>query len=265
MAGDYILETSPEPSRFERTLKVFIVFAALCLLGELIWLIGISPFRQFSRIDVSGYEGIPREEILAMAGISDSSSFFTTDARTIEKALMVLSSLESVKVFKHFPGRLQIVLSSRRAVASALARVNGQTAIVVFDDEGVIFDAGEAALPVMLPLISGLVIEEPYPGMKLPPLFIPLFKELEKIQSSSPELLNAVSELKITRKPFDGFDLLLYPVHKKIKVLMSELNEDLLRYALLMVDVLSSREEGIDTLDFRSGIASYIPKEAYSE
>jgi hypothetical protein len=42
-------------------------------------------------------------------------------------------------------------------------------------------------------------------------------------------------------------------------------NEDILRYALLMVDVLSSGNEDIDTLDFRSGIASYIPKEASSE
>jgi len=48
----------------------------------------------------------------------------------------------------------------------------------------------------------------------------------------------------------------------------------MLRYALLMIDVLSSdfrSENRIDTLDFRSGIASYIPvdvqtsKEAYPE
>ena len=265
MAEDYCLQEPAAPPRFEKLLKVFIVFACLCLAGELIWLLGISPFRKFTRIEISGYQGIGREEILAVAGINESSSFFSTDAGTIEQALMGISSLQSVKVFKYFPGRLHIALEDRRPLACALANQNGETVTVVFDSQGVIFDAGEAALPSMLPLVSGIIIDSPYPGMKLPPLFIPFFTELEKIKLSSPELLNAVSEIKITRKPFDGFDLVLYPVHKRIKVRLSELNEDLLRYALLMVDVLSLREEGIDTLDFRSGIASYIPKEAYSE
>jgi hypothetical protein len=48
-------------------------------------------------------------------------------------------------------------------------------------------------------------------------------------------------------------------------VRIQELNEETLRYTLLMVDVLSQNESGIDSLDFRSGIASYIPKEASSE
>jgi hypothetical protein len=51
-------------------------------------------------------------------------------------------------------------------------------------------------------------------------------------------------------------------MHKKIKVRLSELNEDLLRYTLLMVDVLSLNEQGVDSFDFRSGIASYKPLEA---
>jgi len=70
---------------------------------------------------------------------------------------------------------------------------------------------------------------------------------------------------KDNKKPRNGFDFIPYPAHKKIKVRMSELSEDLLCYSLLMVDVLSSRKKRIDTLDFRSDIASYIPKEAYPE
>ena len=268
MAEDFILEESEAPSRFERALKIFIAIAILALAGELIWLLGISPFRNFNKIEISGYNGIPRSEILAIAGLSESSSFFSTNAAAIEKALMKISSISSVSVLKHFPGRLQIVLESRQPLASSLAIVNGQTVTVVFDSKGVIFETGVSELSVTLPLVSGLVIEDPYPGMKLPSIFTPFFAELEKISQHSPELLNAISEIKITRKPFNGFDLLLFPVHKKIKVRMSELNEDLLRYALLMIDVLSSREEAIDTLDFRSGIASYVSynsKEAYSE
>jgi len=274
VAGDYVLEGSSEPARFEKILKVFIILAGLCLAGELVWLLGVSPFRQFTRIDISGYDGIAREEILAIAGLNDSSSFFTTDKKAVEDALEGVSSLASARVFKSFPGRLRIVLEARRPLAYSLAGIDGRTVPVLFDSEGVIFEVGGKVLSTMLPVISGLVIEGPVPGMRLPPAFVPFLKELEKIENTSPELLSAVSEFKIFRKPFDGFDLVMYPVHRKIKVRLSELNEDILRYALLMVDVLSSGDNVIDTIDFRSGIASYYnqsnnqspdPKEASSE
>ena len=269
MSEDYVLPedtVAASPRRFEKTLRVLIFIAALCLSGELIWLLAIAPFRPFSAIDVSGYDGIEREVILANAGITSSSSFFSADVAVIEKALMSLSQLESVRVFKSFPGRLQITLEGRRPVATALASVNSETVPVVFDSRGVIFQVGgneiDGLLSGRLPVISGIFIEDPFPGMKLPVFFVSLFLELEKIKISSPELLEAVSEIRINRKLFDTYDLLLYPVHKKIKIRLSELNEDILRYSLLMVDVLAAKEDGIDTLDFRSGIASYIPKEA---
>jgi cell division protein FtsQ len=279
MAGDYVLDNSETQTGFGRFIKIFIVIAALCLGAELIWLLGVSPFRPFSKIDITGFDEIGREEILSIAGIGASSSYFSTDTTKVENALMGISSIESARVFKFFPGRMRIVLEGRKPVAFALADSENGTVPVVFDSHGVIYEVngknltegnhGPSARTLqagrMVPVVSGFVIGDPFPGMRLPALFIPFLKELEKIEMSAPELLSAVSEFRIDRKPFDGFDLILYPAHKKMKVRMSELNEDLLRYALLMVDVLSSRESGIDTLDFRSGIASYIPKEAYPE
>jgi cell division protein FtsQ len=267
--SDVVNTTAANSGRFAKILKVLIVIAGLCLSAELVWLLGISPFRPFSRIDINGHAGLERGELLAQAGISGSSSYFSTDARTVERALASIPSLQSVRVFKHFPDRLQIVLEGRQAVASVLAAVNGLSVPVLVDSQGVVFQVGarenDEAFHRLLPVISGLVIEEPVPGMRLPAMFIPFFKELEKIQISAPELLTAVSELRINRKAFDGFDLILYPVHRKIKVRVNELNEDMLRYTLLMVDVLASRESRVESLDFRSGIASYIPKEASSE
>ena len=268
MAEDYVLETAPA-SRNDKFLKIFIITASVCLAGELIWLLGISPFRPFQKIDISGSEEFTREEVLEMALLPASASYFSTDVRSAEKALMRYSALESAKVLKHFPDRLQIVLEGRKAVASVLASAGGRTIPVLFDSEGVIFKVGSAyadeIISGQLPVISGIVIEEPYPGMRLPPLFTPLFREIEKIRLSSPKLLEAVSEIRISPRAFDSFDIILYPVHKKISVRLSELNEELLRYSLLMVDVLSSKENGIESLDFRSGVASYIPKEENPE
>jgi len=268
MAEDYVLQTAPV-SRKDKFLKALIVIAAICLAAELVWLLGITPFKPFLRIDISGPEGISRDEIFARAGLTGTASYFSTDAGMMEKSLLSFNTIESVKVLKHFPDRLQIILEGRKAVASVLANVNGVTVPVFFDSQGVVFrigrSEGDEILSAKLPVVSGLVVENPYPGMRLPAMFITLFRELEKIQASAPALLEAVSEIRINRKAFDSFDIVLYPVHKRISVRLSELNEDLLRYSILMVDVLASKDEGIESLDFRSGIASYKSLEAHSE
>jgi len=267
MAQDYAFQESEAPGRFEKLLRIFVVILAFFLCAELIWLVVITPLRPFSRIDISALDGMTREEILNQAGITSGLSYFSADTAAMEEALMGISLVESARVFKFFPGRLHIILEERRAVASALSVSGEKTVPLLFDNQGVVFkigrDAGEFSS--MLPLISGIVIENPFPGMRLPALFVPLFNELEKIAASAPELLEAVSELRINPKPFDAYDITLYLVHRKIKIHLLGLNEESLRYALLTADVLASKDDAGDTLDLRSPIASYIPKEAPPE
>ena len=268
MAEDYVIQTAPV-SRKDKFIKVLLIIAGLALAGELIWLLGITPFKPFLRIDISGNGLITREEILARAGITGTASFFSTDARAIEESLSGINTIASVKVFKQFPDKLKIILEGRKAVALIFANINGATVPVFFDNQGVIFQIGRMEenekLLFRLPVISGIIVENPYPGMRLPAVFIPLLEELEKIQASAPKLLESVSEIRINRRAFDTFDIVLYPVHQRISVRLSELNEDLLRYSLLMIDILASKDEGIESLDFRSGIASYKPLEVSSE
>jgi cell division protein FtsQ len=222
----------------------------------------------FSRIDIStgvSDGGMDREAVLAGGGISAGSSFISLNTRETERALRALPAVGDAKVFKHFPDKLEIILEGRRAAAVSLANLDGVPAPVLYDKKGVIFQVGfkneeESRKAGSLPVVSGLVIEQPFPGMRLPAMFHPFLESLEKIELSSPELLDAVSEIRINRKSFDGFDLILYPVNNRISVRLSELNEELLRYTLLMVDVLATDGRGIKTIDFRSGIASYIPR-----
>ena len=285
MAGEYTVADAgrkPEPSKnsaldspkesavrsggVEKVLKIIIILAALVLLAELVWLLLISPFRPLARIDISGFDEIGREEIISMAGISQETSFFSARPQAMEQALMRYSFLESARVYRHFPDRLEIVLEGRRAVASAFAQINGLTVPVLLDRDGVVFEIGQglSVRAFSLPVVSGLIIEDPYLGMRLPALFAPLFSELERIEMAAPELLAAVSEIRVNRNSWEGYDLIIFPVHRRIRVRLSELNEDILRYTLLMLDVLTSevngfREGEINSLDFRSGIASYVP------
>jgi cell division protein FtsQ len=102
--------------------------------------------------------------------------------------------------------------------------------------------------------------------MQLPVLLRPLLAGLDEIAARSPEILNVISEIRINRRAYDGFDLIVFPVHNKVRVRLNpELDANLLRYTLLMVDVLSSTNPGIEEIDFRSGTATYTIKEASSE
>jgi len=269
MASEY-----PYPSDIEadtksgKILKLFFIVTIICLAGELIWLLGIGPFRPFSRLEIIGAENITKEEILAAAGFTADLSFVSADVYAMERALAGIVSIESVRVFKRLPGRLQIMIQERQPVASAFVTLDGRTVPVLLDNQGVVFQIGGTKrgefLLSTLPVISGLDIKAPYLGEKLPGMYIPLLDDIQRLKDSNPNLLKMISEIKINQKSFDNFDLVLYPVHKKIEVRLSELNEDRLQYNLLFIDLISD-ESGINSFDSRSGIASYIPKEASPE
>ena len=244
----------------------FIIFASLALAAELVWFLGITPFRPFTRIEISGSSYYDEESLLEFAGITSESSYVFTNANEIQTRIASLPLIESVKVFKRYPGRLDIFVQNRRAAAMAFADAGGVTVPVVFDRQGVIFQIGTDYLQdVMpeLPVLSGLVIDKPDIGMYLPARFYSLLENLESIRMSAPELLSAVSEIRIDRRSSEGFDLTLFLIHQKIKIRLSGLNEDLLRYSLLVADVLALRQPEIDMIDFRGAVASYYPKGGY--
>ncbi|MDR1587516.1 MAG: FtsQ-type POTRA domain-containing protein [Treponema sp.] len=252
----------------EKGLKRLFIVAGLILAAEFIWLFGVSPCIPLSTLEVQGFPGFDGDEVLRYAGIDDKASFISVNVGETEKTLAAHYLVERVKAVKRFPDRLSIYLEPRRAVALSLAAVDGRLLPVYFDRHGVIFKIGidRGPLPPSnLPIISGLVIENPVPGMRLPAAFGPLLGELEKIESESPELLGAVSEIRINRKPFDGFDLVLYPLHNSVRVrLENNLNENTLRYVMLMLDVFEEYDSVPGEIDFRSGVGSYTVKEAPS-
>jgi cell division protein FtsQ len=274
MSGNFIYSEDVLPSRsaasrgFEKGLKRLVIIAAVILGAECIWLFVVSPCMPFSTVEVNSFPGFDRDAVLELAGIDEGASWLTVDPAAAEKALAAYYPVESARVIKRFPDRLRIYLEPRRAVALSLASVSGRVLPVYFDREGVILKIGGGEgvpVPQNLPVISGLVFEQPVLGARLPAALGSLLLSLEQIAAAAPELMGAVSEIRINRKPFDGFDLILYPLHNPVKVrLENNLNEDTLRYVILMLDVFQSKDSSPDEIDFRSGLASYTVKEAPS-
>ncbi|MDR2070772.1 MAG: FtsQ-type POTRA domain-containing protein [Treponema sp.] len=276
MAIEYILSDKKVPPKTEtgsvldKRLKRVLLIVAGILGAELVWLFGITPLLPLSVVDVSGISGFDKAILLAQGGINSRSSFVTVNAGDVRKRLEAFYLVESAEVIKQYPDTLRILLEPRKITAMTLTKIDGKTCPVYFDRFGVIVKIGNSAgfstLPSSIPLISGFIFSEPALGTRLPGMFEPFLSSLARINAASPELLTAVSEIRINRKAFDGFDLILYPVHSSIRFRVdADLDEDTLRHMILMIDVLGAAE-GVqaEDIDLRTGTASYGDKEAFS-
>jgi cell division protein FtsQ len=264
--GDAAPVKAPVRSVSDKNLKRILALVLIVLSGELIWLFGISPCMPFSKITITGIPGVDESAILTLAGIGSHSSYMTVNVSACEQALLGLPAVRAARVVKSFPNRIDIVLEPRRAAAMVFVEEGGRIFPALIDGSGMIFSVDREGFrkEEVLPVISGLVLETVFPGMKLPRIYSSLFAELETLSREAPELLAAVSEIRINPKNYNGYDLILYPAHQGVRVRVShDINEETLRYMLLMLDVLSAQSGGgIREIDFRTGTASY--KEAYS-
>ncbi|MDR2803598.1 MAG: FtsQ-type POTRA domain-containing protein [Treponema sp.] len=251
--------------KFEKPLKRILIACSILLAGELIWLFGISPCMPLSAVDIKGLDGITRITVLEQAGIDSRSSFMSVNTLAAKDALSSIPLIESVDVIKHFPDSIEIIIKNRAPVAAALADINGKTVPVFFDKEGVLFQIGQGGVrPVnaALPVLSGLVFENAAPGLRLPEFLLPLFNDLEALRINAPELLSTISEIHISKKKYDAYELTLYPVYNPVRIHIGQhINEDNLRYMLLLLDVLDERNLALEELDFRTGTASYKIRE----
>jgi len=253
-----------KPARkLEKGIKRLLIIAAVIFAAQLIWLFGVSPFIPFSTIEVHSIPGLNRSEILYIGGIDENSSFFSVNAKEIQRKISSHVLVESAIILKRFPDKLSIFLTPREAAAVTLANIGSKQVPMYIDRHGVFFKIAHEHETPEYPVISG--IENPQLNMRLPGALVPLVENLSQIASTSPELLSAISEIRIERKAWDGFDLVLFPVHSSIRVRVeNSLTEDVIRYMLLILNVFESENRKPIEIDFRSGMGSYTIKEQSS-
>jgi cell division protein FtsQ len=252
--------------KIEKGLKWLLIAAGIILAAELIWFFGVSPCIPFTTVEIHGFNGLDGADALVFANIAEGASFITVNVKDAQERLASHRLVESARVIKRFPDRLSIFLEPRRAVAVSLVEINGRQVPLCIDRHGVVFKILDNAVEAHnLPVLSGLVFERPSLGMRLPAALVPLLEGFSRIHDGSPELLAAFSEIRINRKAYGDFDIVVYPVHSSIRIrLENNLTEDTLRYVLLMLDVFESRFPKPEEIDFRSGMGSYKIKEAPS-
>ena len=239
-------------------IKVLVGILCVILAVEIVVYTVIIPTLVPVKISFSGLQLYTPEEMYRILDVSSDETWFQFDTSEAARRLAACSWIEDVTVEKHFPDVIRISVTERVPVAVTFINDSGRTIPVQIDKNGVLFSAKEGQSLSQLPLISGLPIEHFVEGMRLHSKYRRLMEQLAEIQLLPQKYLAAVSEIHVEPKDYGSYDLVLYPIHSKIKVYTDRtLNEDALQYMIVVLDVVESIASDIAEIDLRYGSVSF--------
>ena len=262
LSGDYDGSSDDKAERKIKFIKV--IFCVLCfaLLCELVIYKYIMPSFSSPKVTVTGQKDYSAEEIARLLLPMNSTSWFDFD---VEQAVAILSSeagIDHVSVEKKFPDKIYVNVEEREPVAVTFIMENGRTSPVQIDKNGVLFPGKKnASAETALPIVSGLPVEYMSKGMRIPAKYRPLIDQISKISEMPQHYFASVSEICVLPKDSGNYELALIPSQSKVKVLTDRaLNEDALKYMLVVLDVVNQIGTDVATVDLRYGSVSYITR-----
>ncbi len=267
---DYFLDDdlsiNEEEDKSEKKIKVIkILFCVLCLLliGELVIYKYVMPCFSSPKVTVSGQAAYSAEEIARMLLPMESSNWLDFD---VNQAVAIISSeagIDHVVVEKRFPDKILINLEERKPVAMTLVVENGKTSAMQIDKNGVLFPGKVNTISDTdeVPIVSGLPVEYMSKGMRIPSKYRPLIDQITKISSLPQKYFACISEICVLPKEYGNYELALIPSQSKVKVLTDRaLNEDALKYMMIVLDVVNQIGTDVSEVDLRYGSVSYRKK-----
>ena len=269
LENDLFLSEEYEGSndKAERKIKfIKVIFCVLCfaLLCELVIYKYVMPSFSSPKVTVTGQKDYSAEEIARMLLPMNSTSWFDFD---VEQAVSLLSSeagIEHVSVEKKFPDKIYVNVTEREPVAVTFVMDGGHTAPVQIDKNGVLFSGKKNAAneqEAILPIVSGIPVEYMSKGMRIPAKYRPLIDQISKISEMPQHYFASVSEICVLPKDSGNYELALIPAQSKVKVLTDRaLNEDALKYMLVVLDVVNQIGTDVAAVDLRYGSVSYITR-----
>ena len=269
LENDFFLSEEYEGSndKAERKIKfIKVIFCVLCfaLLCELVIYKYLMPSFSSPKVTVTGQKDYTAEEIARMLLPMNSTSWFDFD---VEQAVSLLSSeagIEHVSVEKKFPDKIYVNVTEREPVAVTFVMDGGHTAPVQIDKNGVLFSGKKNAAneqEAILPIVSGIPVEYMSKGMRIPSKYRPLIDQISKISELPQHYFASLSEICVLPKDSGNYELALIPAQSKVKVLTDRaLNEDALKYMLVVLDVVNQIGTDVAAVDLRYGSVSYITR-----
>ena len=176
---------------------------------------------------------------------------------------LLIQKLKVLLWKKKFPDKVFINIVEREPVALTFVSTKDDTIAMQIDKNGVIFE-GKKGLNVdsnKVPIISGLPIEYLAQGMRIPAKYRPLIDQITKISELPQSYFAGISEICVQPKEFGNYELALIPSQSHIKVLTDRsLNEEALKYMMVVLDVVKQLGSDVCEIDLRYGSVSYRTK-----
>ncbi len=244
-------------------LKILVGVLFAVLIIEAVIYVVIIPCTASVQVRFTGLTQYTPEDIIKLCGLNVRQTWINFDTAALSSKLKKLPLFESVQVEKSFPDQVIITVSERKTAAIAIAELDGQSVAVQIDKTGYVYRVDGNIPSGNIPIISGLTFENPHPGIRLNSKLRPLLKQIGSILETKPAYFSAISEIRISPKDYGEYDLILYPMHSKIRVLADkELNEESLQYMMVVLDVIDSLDSDVTEVDLRYGAVSYKTKKS---
>ena len=97
--------------------------------------------------------------------------------------------------------------------------------------------------------------------MRIPAKYRPLIDQITKISELPQSYFAGISEICVQPKEFGNYELALIPSQSHIKVLTDRsLNEEALKYMMVVLDVVKQLGSDVCEIDLRYGSVSYRTK-----
>ena len=244
-------------------LKIIVAVLGVFLLIEGLLYTLVIPCLAPARIEFSGLRMLNAPELCALLNeTAPSSSWMKFDTSKAASVLTSVSSIESVSVDKHFPDRVVVHVQERIPVARTILSVQNKSTPVLIDRNGVMFSVPSFKADSSIPLVSGLPVNDAQSGMRIPQTYRSLIAQIANLRALPQKYFSAVSEICVMPKEYGNYELVLYPIHTHIRVLTGrDLQEDDLKYMMVLLDVVKSIDANVSLVDLRYGAVSYRSKE----
>ena len=248
------------PDKKVKILKIIVLVLGILLLAEGILYTVVMPCLSPAKMEYSGLRSLSVSEMNSVLREASGSSWLSFDTAKAVSALSTVSCIENVSVDKHFPDKVRVIVHEREAVAKTIINAGGRAVPVQIDRMGVIFTSGSNVRKqdYTVPLVSGLPLDDVQNGMRLPAKYRPLMEQIAVLGALPQTYFAAISEIQVMPKAYGNFELVLYPIHTKVKVLTDRsLDEEQLKYMMVALDVVNSIDSNVGEIDLRYGSVSY--------
>jgi cell division protein FtsQ len=239
-------------------LKILVGVLCVLLILNIILYSVLIPALSPIKVTYEGLRQYQSNDLRQIMGANANRTWFKFNTVDAVSALSLMSGIVVISVEKHFPDKVIIYVAERTPIAMMLTAENGCTKQTFLDKNGVVFSLPANIQQYDLPLISGLLVESYDTEMRVSKDYRILFEQLVKMTLLPQNYFAAISEIHVLSKNYNRYDLALYSVHTKQRILLDKgLNEIALQYTVVALDTIDSFALSISETDLRHGSVSY--------